>query len=295
MISIQRIFCLHVCLLQLLPIFGFFSYNPSFQPTQRHALFATKSSKKQFPVCLIATNQVVLPGETATLWTEEQQLIEDCVENQYGIVALGVTLDESDAMDSDNLLEIASLCEIKECDDDGGDEGLFVTVTCVGRVRLNSVQQTYPYFKFSCSQVNDEVGDMDKSNMLADNIETFITKLSQREDELDLNDSSYDDDMNLLQRYKHAYGLALEADQVTKYQSPDVQLLTAISWAAFTSVEDPELEHYRIKALDWDSLFERLKLAQYMLREKQVRLQGLAMKLESAAAMEKTCFSEGFQ
>jgi hypothetical protein len=280
-------------LLQLPSAYAFARPVLSFRSPYRHALHATKSSKKQFPICLIATDQVVLPGESATIWTEEQHLIDDCVENYHGILALGVTMDDSEEMGSDNMLEIASLCEIKECEDDGGEEGMFVTVTCVGRVRLDRLQHSYPYFKFSCSKVNDDVGDMDKCNFIADNIEILMKKLSSRELELDMNDSY--DDMSLLQRYRHAYGVALEADQVTKHESRDVQLLTAISWAAFTSVEDPELEHYRVKALDWEFLFERLKLAQYMLREKQLRLQGHAMKFEHTVVAEETCFSEGFQ
>lgn len=289
--------CRRTCLLSLLlylpSAYAFAKPILSLQPRHRHALHATKSSKKQFPICLIATDQVVLPGESATIWTEEQHLIDDCVQNHYGILALGVTLDDGDEMGSDNMLEIASLCEIKECEDDGGEQGMFVTVTCVGRVRLDRLQHSYPYFKFSCSKVKDDIGDMDKCNFIADNIETLMKKLSSRELELGTNDSY--DDMNLLQRYKHAYGVALEEDRVTKHESRAVQLLTAISWAAFTSVEDPELDHYRVKALDWEFLFERLKLAQYMLREKQVRLQGHAMALESAAFAEETCYSEGFQ
>jgi hypothetical protein len=72
-------------------------------------------------MCLIATDQVVLPGETATLWTDEQELIDDCVENNYGVLALGVIMEETDGeiQESDDLLEIASLCEIKECEDNG--------------------------------------------------------------------------------------------------------------------------------------------------------------------------------
>ena len=35
--------------------------------------------------------------------------------------------------------------------------------------------------------------------------------------------------------------------------------------------------NYRMKALDYDTLFDRLKLAQYMLREKELRLQGMRM------------------
>jgi hypothetical protein len=65
----------------------------------------------------------------------------------------------------------------------GPTAGVFVTVTCVGRVQLDRLQQTSPYIKFYCTKVKDDVGDLDKSNMVADNIEIFMKKLSQRERE----------------------------------------------------------------------------------------------------------------
>ena len=57
------------------------------------------------------------------------------------------------------------------------------------------------------------------------------------------------------------------------------QELTAISWAAFcTNVLPEEDAAYRIQALDSDDVFERLKLASHMLREKKKRLRQLMEK-----------------
>ena len=178
------VICIWFCL-QLLPTCAFIASSPRRWYVGPLFSASEKKSKKQFPICLIATDQVVLPGETATLWTDEQELIDDCVENNYGVLALGVIMEETDGeiQESDDLLEIASLCEIKECEDNGGEDGVFVTVTCVGRVRLDRLQQTSPYIKFYCTKVKDDVGDLDKSNMVADNIEIFMKKLSQRERE----------------------------------------------------------------------------------------------------------------
>lgn len=53
------------------------------------------------------------------------------------------------------------------------------------------------------------------------------------------------------------------------------QELTALSWAAFCADLFPEEEDdatFRIKALDSASLFDRLKLASQMLREKKNQL-----------------------
>ena len=72
---------------------------------------------------------------------------------------------------------------------------------------------------------------------------------------------------------RFAYGVEYE----------DVQSLVATSWAVFLSLKDDRLEsRYRLRAFDWDNLLERLKLAQYALREKELLLQGQLMLLETS-------------
>jgi hypothetical protein len=306
-----------VCLACCMGVLQTFMISPISSRTSR--LLATsdasqedtrKKSNKPIPICLIAADQVLLPGETATIWTEEERLIDDCVEHHYGVFAMGVVLvdensDEIEQQEGNNdLLEIASLVEVKDVEepDEDGD-GIFVTVTCVGRVRLERLQQTYPYFKFRCTTVEDKIRELPKCHLVADNIEAFLKKLSRTEEDLDIQDEENHDSRTLLERYKNAYGRAMETGtSLLKDQSRAAQLLTAISWAAFTSIEDPELEHYRARALDFDDLLERLKLAQYVMREKELRLQGHAMRSESeaandgdAAVVEDACFTEGFQ
>jgi len=62
----------------------------------------------------------------------------------------------------------------------------------------------------------------------------------------------------------------------------DIQSLVSTSWAVFLSLQDATLEaRYRLRALDWDNLIERLKLAQYALREKELFLQGQLMLLQT--------------
>jgi hypothetical protein len=51
------------------------------------------------------------------------------------------------------------------------------------------------------------------------------------------------------------------------------QELTAISWAAFcTNLLPEEDATFRIQSLDCDNLFDRLKLASHMLRQKKNQL-----------------------
>lgn len=100
-------------------------------------------------------------------------------------------------------------------------------------------------------------------------------------------DNDEDDDEDLekdgvcidrIGRFRQAYETAMATD-TQGYQVKDdmanrsAQELTAISWAAFCSDLLPSEEStYRIQALDSDQLFERLKLASQMLREKKAQL-----------------------
>jgi hypothetical protein len=86
-------------------------------------------------------------------------------------------------------------------------------------------------------------------------------------------------------RFKQAYEVALATDTQGYCTSPGgmtidrtPQELTAISWAAFcTNILPTEDAAPRIQALDCQDLFERLKLASHMLKEKKNHLKA-AMK-----------------
>jgi hypothetical protein len=97
----------------------------------------------------------------------------------------------------------------------------------------------------------------------------------EQEDDDDDDDDAYADRMS---RYRQAYEVALSTDTQGYRVTDDTgtrsaRELTAISWAAFcTDILSSEESTYRIQALDSDNLFERLKLASQMLREKKARL-----------------------
>jgi hypothetical protein len=89
--------------------------------------------------------------------------------------------------------------------------------------------------------------------------------------------------MDRLGRFQQAYETALTTDtqgyrirddtSTTTSSDRSAQELTAMSWAAFCTDLLPEEEStYRIQAMDADALFDRLKLASQMLREKKARL-----------------------
>jgi hypothetical protein len=115
----------------------------------------------------------------------------------------------------------------------------------------------------------------------------------EEENEDDDDDESDDDDedtaeekevyMDRLGRFQKAYDTALATDtqgyrirdDTSRTTAADrtAQELTAMSWAAFCTDLLPEEEStYRIQALDVDALFDRLKLASQMLREKKASL-----------------------
>jgi hypothetical protein len=82
-------------------------------------------------------------------------------------------------------------------------------------------------------------------------------------------------------RFRKAYQVAMSTDtqgyavrsgaDSTIDRTP--QELTAVSWAAFCTEILPDADAaYRIQALDYDNLFDRLKLALLVLRQKKEQL-----------------------
>ena len=103
----------------------------------------------------------------------------------------------------------------------------------------------------------------------------------ENEEEEDDDDEEEEEEecLDRLGRFRGAYDIALSTDtQGYQVKNADAggrsaQELTAVSWAAFcTDLLPSEESTFRIQALDSDQLFERLKLASQMLREKKARL-----------------------
>jgi len=140
-------------------------------------------------------------------------------------------------------------------------------------------------------QLNEATGDASQSSSSLLN--------TYDEDEYDDDDDEEDDedDLDRSALFREAFKVAKATDtqgytvSSSLQNSPQekersAQDLTAISWAAFSSYpkhNDEESSgrnsyrdeniNYRIQALDIDDLFERLKLASYMLREEKAEMQ----------------------
>jgi Lon protease-like protein len=224
----------------------------------------------------LTSNQVVLPGEVTSISTLEESLVEDCVQSHFGILAVGIFVGQDEDGD-DSLAQMASLCEIQNCQDIP-DKGLLVTLQCFGRVKLESQLQVVPHFKYSCSIVHEETGDVKKAELVAANIQAFLKTITRMETSLGRIDEHEEILEDLFEvAFDRAWNSRLNKLQYKESRStPQTQRLTATSWAVFTCMQDDPLlrDNYRLRALDWDNLLERLKLAQYALREKELRLQG---------------------
>jgi hypothetical protein len=219
-----------------------------------------------------SNKQIILPGETRIICADDSfSLVQKSISDDHGVVAVGVTGEERE--ESDDLLEMASMCEIRNYD----ERGMHVTVECIGRIKLENFAQLHPYWTFYFSVFEEHQGRREECRLVADNIETLIKTISQSEQKGGQGDA----EDSLLHRFKNSFEKSFELDHTTMHQSHEIRSLTAISWAAFIAVEEKNsnMNHYnyRMKALDYDTLFDRLKLAQYMLREKELRLQGMRM------------------
>ena len=94
-------------------------------------------------------------------------------------------------------------------------------------------------------------------------------------------DDDDDQETDRLSRFHTAYPTALATDtqgySITATDENSTgktpQELTAISWAAFQADLVPEMNPtHRIQALDTDDLFDRLKLASHMMKQKEAEL-----------------------
>ena len=251
----------------------------------------SNGTNRRHTISLLLTKQVILPGESTTLWTNELDLLGHSLANDHGMIATGVTIGEED-----DLVEMASLCHIQKCTDadwilqndgvveDERNEGnMLITLQCVGRVKLQKIISQYPHLRFEVSRVEENTNvDVEKCQLVVHNIETFVRIISHSERKLRHEEMEDPDEWNynLLERYHMAMEKVLRLVENTNYPEEDdrMRTLTATSWAAFTCVKDEELDRYRLRALDYEDLLERLKLAQYMFREKELRHQGAALK-----------------
>lgn len=261
--------------------------------------FVNVNNKKQ-EINLLPCDDVILPGERVEILTEDIELIEHSLVHHSGVVAVGLIVDdEGEAFSEDDygdfdrvmMLETASMCEIKGMVPSEEEEDCWVvTLQGVGRVRVMDFVREHPFVTAQSiiETDDDSATNATANNMLADNIEALITKLTKMDQRI-RDWTGEDAPENALEaNFEMCYASALHNDVTPyKFRLPEsgrsLPELAAISWATFCAVETCS-ESYRMKAMDWDNLTERLKLAQYMLREEDLHRQGQLMKLESESS-----------
>ena len=164
---------------------------------------------------------------------------------------------------------------------------------------------------------NGSLSNFQQAYMLVENIEMLLRKISRTERKRADNVAD-----NLWEHYQRAMQQtsANTAQSTTNREFAGISpfetkqkkhYAESVGWAAFTAIKqwkmtvtkntntreesvDAELNYcfYRIRALDWDNLLERLKLAQYMLREMELRLQGKNLYNDSLLSHELTTDGE---
>lgn len=152
-------------------------------------------------------------------------------------------------------------------------------------VTLSALEHKLDQIADDPNAVVDE--DMERRLQIAKLDDKFFDDDADNEDENGVEDDEDDDDTDepsadRRRRFQQAYRIAMDTDTqgyVSSMQdSTDngraPKELAAVSWAAFmTEIMLEEDATYRIQAMDETDIFERLKLASYMLREKRDRLQ----------------------
>ena len=255
-----------------------FSFRMGEANRKRSAINISPSDKT---ISVLFTDNIspILPGNTYTIQTPTD--LERETAQDHGVFAIAYNLkDPNDAEYVETTLKIASLCEIRNMTSISEDKGALncVTVDCVGRIQLLDrvfIREHSSMEKFHFCFAQDVHDNLESCQLVAENIETFIMILTN---ELHPENHGYED---LLDVYIEQLDRALLHDICVSECSEEVKKLTATGWAAFNSISAwtnlIEIEDYMIRALDYENLFDRLKLAQYMLREIQLRIQGRRM------------------
>jgi len=263
-------------------------------------------------VCLLPFpyTQVLLQGETKQLRLYEERfvkLFDDVMEKHEGVVAMGL-LASSGVIQTVPLAEVEAYNRME-----GFGIFVTLRVVGRAKLRELLQQEPYMKAvcteisdEFpSAGEEPDVMADTIENAMITlSALEHNLKELSsgsaekQKLDDKFFNDDieEEDDDEEISatgtrddrrRRFQKAYRIALDTDSqgyvssltsdsnnTTKVVSRSPRELSAVSWAAFmTEVMSEQDANYRIQAMDETNVFERLKLASYMLREKRDYLQ----------------------
>ncbi|CAB9524610.1 expressed unknown protein [Seminavis robusta] len=280
-------------------------------PTHLPRLFSSRKSFQDrnddtsFLVHVIVTDNVILPGEQMSLSLSDEEaipLLQDCLEQERHtrvVLAVRLVVDDDTITEQQelNLAQIASLCDTVGLHVGTQENQVILELNCVGRVRLLEMKHQYDimgddddddgsHYQFTAEWLQegiDNQSELDKAKRLEQNIDLLMQRISKLEQQIKEGNNT----ATLMENYEITKARVAQTiaksmpqnENTTSYmESSDLLQLTATSWAVFLCLNDTTLEaRYRLRALDWHILVERMKLAQYVLREKQLLLQGLLL------------------
>jgi len=252
---------------------------------------------RRLPVLMEPSRKVTLLGETKFYqWTrvEDVILFQQAVDNNEGIFGLGYVYqqDGNEETDDDNevLLTKISLMQVEDYNIMSKELGIFCSASVVGRASVlhmeKDTSENNPQYVI-CSEVFDrreEKSDLAGVSLLAKRVVDLVEDISN-EEKLSANNCDDDDDdeeeaETRLDRFNTVYNAALSADSQgyhhvpksskTSHSTPPLSWnqINAISWAAFATSDDLEIdEAYRLQAMNYELVSNRLQLAMYWLSD----------------------------
>ncbi|CAB9511339.1 ATP-dependent protease La (LON) domain [Seminavis robusta] len=260
-------------------------------------------------------DQILLQGETKQLRLYEDRFIklfQDTMDNHCGVVAMGlmaqagivqkVPLCEIEAynrMDNFGIfvtIRVVGRAELMEVT----QQEPYIQAVCMEI--SDKVPPNLELPNLLAKNIEDSIDNLSKMEQRLKQVQdkgdksesgldraVLEDRFYEEIDEDDDDDDDEDDqvtDMSRQQRFLTAYRTALATDtqgyflaSADSSYGKTPQELTAISWAGFcTDIVPDMLATYRIQALDSVDLFERLKLASQMMKQKEKQLKAELVK-----------------
>ena len=216
-----------------------------------------------------AMDQVILPGESQTLVLKEgrfMDLLDEATDDYQSVMGVAI-------MGEDHLLSVVSLCEITSYSIDAGFRGKVtatVTLKCVGRARLEKIQQVTPYMKGRCHELADATiaagaeNDGDDDELLAACLET-VKDVEKLLEPSHTNSSRYQQAFwQSLRELGYTPTTLLTRDPSDTNTRKELE---AASWATLQLSSSPSLRYQGMQMID---LLERLQLGRNGLLQEQM-------------------------
>ena len=268
------------------PMFGISEWRDL--PVDQALSHLTDEVPRRLPVLLTGSHKVTLLGETNYYqWNRDDdvRLFQQAVDKNEGMFGLGFVHDPS-ADDGEVILDKIALMQIEDYNIMGQDFGIFCSSKAVGRASILHTEkcndEDEPLMVW-CNEIFDrqEIKSLEEANVLARNVVEILMKLSKA-DKLQLSETvaQPENSENRIDRFR----VAMEAAHLVDSQGYHVSSsdrkrceernllswseINAISWAAFSTSTSLETDKtYRLRAMDFELITNRLQLANYWLSD----------------------------